>query len=589
MLESQRNIESTSDPVIASGVKERRFVRCDDSCPGTTHMDPNPNAMTNYTCACLDNMDKTMRLVALILCIICVSYCIKVVTKPFTDEKTADTNPTSSAEEKKNRSKDRGQAASMFSVLGFGTMSGLIDAVADVNASTSTALIGMLCGGTYGFIMDNALGSEDGYRTWKTNVSKAMQYGLGTLGSGRYARYFITVMFDMFVSMIIYKPLFETIHELPYFRKAEPFKTNMVCSSLVGTLTFMLYTNMTRFQWAYPSTMDEHEGELLGTPEMMLTTAVAGAVFLASNTVTDERLKWVRDLDASRIMKEKIEALGNLKSGSTLEDLKKDKKHEISKSFREMLKDKVNNFKFDVNSPGTKLILFLALMLYVNAFGKKMRSRVDHVVIPDNMIIAALDRQYTEIGTNVTADMIFEKGADGEWVPTTSTESYKVREYMGEESGKHIHRLYKVIPSWKYDPPIDSDAPSNSGNPTYDDIIKSSFAGYMTFMAVTIVTSGFTILGTSSKDTKTKLTLFIGFIVIMTMLVLPGVIPAIPAYPFWGGAIVVIIVVALIKSIRSMAKNSIPIISVFNPRRNLETMFWPSTTTNCAKWLAGKE
>tara|TARA_E500000178_G_C17033511_1_gene761947 strand:- start:3472 stop:5223 length:1752 start_codon:yes stop_codon:yes gene_type:complete len=574
-------MKSTAPPVSVKG--GRRFSLCDGT-EGTTHIDPNnSNAMTNYTCACLDNMDKTMRLVALILCIICVSYCIKVLAKPFTDEKTADTNPTSSAEEKKNRSKDRGQAASMFAVLGFNTMSGLIDAKADVNASTSTALIGMLCGGTYGFIMDNAMGSEDGYRTWKTNVSKAMQYGLGTLGSGRYARYFITVMFDMFVSMIIYKPLFETIHELPYFRKAEPFKTNMVCSALVGTLTFMLYTNMTRFQWAYPSTMDEHEGELLGTPEMMLTTAVAGAVFLASNTVTDERLKWVRDLDASRIMKEKIDALGNLKSGRTLEDLKKDKKHEIveSKSFRDMLQYKVKNFKFDVNSPGTKLILFLALMLYVNAFGKKMRSRVDHVVIPDNMIIAALDRQYTEIGTNVTADMIFEKGADGEWVPTTSTESYKVREYMGEESGKHIHRLYKVIPSWKYDPPIDRDAPSNSGNPTYDDIIKSSFAGYMTFMAVTIVTSGLTILGTSSKDPITKLTLFIGFIVIMTILVLPGVIPAIPAYPFWGSAIVVIIVVALIKSIRSMAKNGIPINSVFN-------LFWPSTTQNCATWLAGK-
>ena len=105
-----------------------------------------------------------------------------------------------------------------------------------IDPSTSTVLIGMTLGGTFGFILDNQIGSDEGFREYLWSPSSGMKYALGALASARYGRYMITmislyhthyyvineygllttrymitIIFDMFFTVILFKILYSKL------------------------------------------------------------------------------------------------------------------------------------------------------------------------------------------------------------------------------------------------------------------------------------------------------------------------------------------------------------------------------------------
>jgi hypothetical protein len=463
---------------------------------------------------------KLVRLAGIITVVWGFVYAGKTISKPLlnvTGNTVRSTDPTSSTEEKSIRTKKRGQAASMCATVGFSIGASAVDAFAEVNSATSTALIGMLCGGTFGFIMDNAMGSEVGFDMWKRNPSDAMKYGLGTLTTGMYIRYIVTILFDMFISMIVYKPLFEVIRKLPYFNQAEEFKTNFVTSVLVGTLTFLLYTNMTRFDWAYPTTNVENENEFLGTREMMLATSVAAALFLSANT--------------------KVES-SEVTAGVVGEDPPQQKR----------------GFAFDVNETNTKLFIVLGLMFYSHVSAKYLKSQADYRVVSDNLLTAgSLTKGLTTTTSNGDGEEnpVFKIKTNDAWVEVDAT-TYTVQEYISMEGEYHIYRLRKKQPSFKYEP-------NSVRNPTTEEIKDRSGWGILMFFVIAAVTGALTIFGTTSlsfaKDPKKIYGSFVGFLAMIAILILPGMTPSdinSEAYIYSIGALLgFVLLVILARAIRS--------------------------------------
>jgi hypothetical protein len=153
------------------------------------------------------------------------------------------------------RTKERGTVASILSALTFSlTVNASIDAIGRIDPSTSTVFIGMLLGNTFGFVLDNAMGSDEGFREYRWNSMDGMKYGIGSLGTSRYARYLITIVFDMFFTVIFFKLLYCRIVRLAGFsNEGREWIANGMCSFFISFLTYQVYSNMTRFEYVFSS------------------------------------------------------------------------------------------------------------------------------------------------------------------------------------------------------------------------------------------------------------------------------------------------------------------------------------------------
>ena len=69
-------------------------------------------------------------------------------------------------------------------------------------------------GGTWGFILDNMLGSDEGFREYLWSPMGGMRYAMGLLRSERYGRYVVTLLFDMYFTVILFKLLFSKVCHL---------------------------------------------------------------------------------------------------------------------------------------------------------------------------------------------------------------------------------------------------------------------------------------------------------------------------------------------------------------------------------------
>ena len=152
----------------------------------------------------------------------------------------------------------------------------------------STALIGMTLGGSLGFLADNILGSEEGYTTFENKGwGSAVEYAFGKLASGNFSRYGITVLMDMFVSLILFEPTFKWLisgGENSYFFGCDDSTkaiANGVVSSIISMITFNAYANQTRFLWAYP---DKGQENVISTPVILLAATTLSILFLISDT-----------------------------------------------------------------------------------------------------------------------------------------------------------------------------------------------------------------------------------------------------------------------------------------------------------------
>lgn len=211
-------------------------------------------------------------------------------------EHTVQNNSTSSSDIV-YRTKERGTFASVLGGLTFSLIvNASLDVFAKIDQSTSTALIGVFLGNTWGFVLDNVLGTDEGYREYLWNSWDGMKYGLGSVYTVKFMRYVITLFFDIFFTVILFKQFY------PLLLKTAGFSTNgreWIANSFVSTIisltTYQVYANMTRFQWAYPSGNETIFNQWISGPTMLLATVVMNMVYLTTETRTKQGEPGIND------------------------------------------------------------------------------------------------------------------------------------------------------------------------------------------------------------------------------------------------------------------------------------------------------
>mmetsp|Transcript_40149 Transcript_40149/g.78904 ORF Transcript_40149/g.78904 Transcript_40149/m.78904 type:complete len:415 (+) Transcript_40149:25-1269(+) len=181
-----------------------------------------------------------------------------------------------------SRTKNRAFVASMFSTLTFSlTINASIDKFGDIDPSTSTVLIGMLLGNTWGFVLDNMLGSDEGFREYLWSSSNGMAYAIGSLGTAKFARYMVTILFDMFFTVILFKRLYTiVVRWWGFSTTGREWIANGLSSTVISFMTFQVYANMTRLEWAYPSGTEDDKNPWISGSTMVLAVVTMSIVYL---------------------------------------------------------------------------------------------------------------------------------------------------------------------------------------------------------------------------------------------------------------------------------------------------------------------
>ena len=232
------------------------------------------------------------------------------------------------------RGRRRGRVASLLTALTYSlSVNASLDKFGLIDPSTSTVLVGMTIGGTWGFMLDMMLGTDEGFREYLWSAPRGMAYAFGSLATARYLRFIVTILFDMFFTVILFKQLYPRLVLLAGFTvKGREWVANGFCSAFISVITFQVcmprrraghaggtaassrtarergrgpstadplpvadprlfsraaqvYGNMTRFQWAYPSGGDADELSL-GGPVMVLAAVMMNMVYLVIETRT---------------------------------------------------------------------------------------------------------------------------------------------------------------------------------------------------------------------------------------------------------------------------------------------------------------
>jgi len=145
----------------------------------------------------------------------------------------------------------------------------------------------MTLGGTWGFMLDMIFGTDEGFREYLWSAPRGMAYAMGCLYSQRFGRYTVTILFDMFFTVILFKHLYAKLVVAAGFSvRGREWIANGFVSTLISTLTFEVYANMTRFQWAYPSGTESLQEPWLSGPQMVLATVIMNMVYLTVETRT---------------------------------------------------------------------------------------------------------------------------------------------------------------------------------------------------------------------------------------------------------------------------------------------------------------
>ena len=220
--------------------------------------------------------------------------------------------------EKIERTSNRGTVISIFL-----TLMSLVQAVLKGSGAAETPLLllfGFIFASVVGYIGDQGFGIDDGYsfndiveRTindgngvknaplFAQQVGTIIKFIMGKLLKGDFWRYIVTVFLDMFISMpiqiiitILMTPTIDTMNLVslsmgPFMKKITQlltFNFDNVLQSFVAFITFLAYTNDTRFRWAYPGEVADR-GSLISTGTIKLATAVAAGFYLTSVVSTD--------------------------------------------------------------------------------------------------------------------------------------------------------------------------------------------------------------------------------------------------------------------------------------------------------------
>jgi len=233
-----------------------------------------------------------------------IGYFLNYATKDelwTLDSTIVDTSEEGYSEGVAGRTKERGIVASILTAFTYsGTVNSSLDKVGKIDPATSTVLIGMLLGNTFGFMLDTMIASDEGLREYLWSPQSGMKYALGSLASDRFGRYIVTIIFDMFFTVILFKQGYSILVQTAGFSKnGREWIANFLVSSAIGVLTFVIYANLTRFEWAYPSGIEDPEEQWIQGSTMLLAVVIMNMVFLTSETrlrldetgINDPRIK----------------------------------------------------------------------------------------------------------------------------------------------------------------------------------------------------------------------------------------------------------------------------------------------------------
>ena len=201
------------------------------------------------------------------------------------DSTEQDTSRPSYMADVARRTKNRGAVASILTSFTFGAaVNSSLDKFGKIDPATSTVLVGMTLGGTFGYLLDNMLGTDEGLREYLWRPQDGMRFALGRLASDRFGRYIVTILFDMFFTVILFKHFYSMlVHTAGFSKNGREWVANAIVSAFIGVITFQVYANMTRFSWAYPSGTDV-DGSWISGPTMLLAVVVMDMVYLTSET-----------------------------------------------------------------------------------------------------------------------------------------------------------------------------------------------------------------------------------------------------------------------------------------------------------------
>ena len=218
--------------------------------------------------------------------------------------------PNYDDETKLNRTKTRGTMISIL--LTFGAAKQHFMKKGGAAETPLLLLYGFFMNAVLGYMGDQGFGKDDGYslpkivdkiegQNWLNEFGTSLKYVFGSLATYEFWRYIITVFLDMFISMPIQSIIVSVsegvINDLKY---TEPFmwygfksilnviitSYDNILQSFVGFITFLAYTNDTRFAWAYPGN-DIDASKLISSGTIKLATCIAGVVYLIANIGAD--------------------------------------------------------------------------------------------------------------------------------------------------------------------------------------------------------------------------------------------------------------------------------------------------------------
>lgn len=311
----------------------------------------------------------------------------------FFTEETQSTDPMSDGKAKIARTSARGTMASLLSVFAVSVfLQGFFKNKALLDGATTSILLGLMFGGTYGFILDQAIGQDEGYG--QDTMGGQFRYAFGSLATAKYGRYMVTVLIDLFLSAIMLKHLQDALVTLPFFRHNRNTSESLV-NVIVGVVTFQAYANLTRFTWAYPSTSAESSSLWLNPDIVQLLTSITAVLFLCTDTVP------------------------NPPEGGKREEV-------------------------GINHPLTKILITLAAILIMFIMGDSMRPSLDVSVEPDNLFIGVSSEELDE--TELTSHKKFDKG---EALPAGNYHIVKLIK-RDDKTSSYTYRLVGDKPKFKF-------------------------------------------------------------------------------------------------------------------------------------------
>jgi len=173
------------------------------------------------------------------------------------------------------RTQNRGTIASLITsvILMFGNIILRKGCAQDQNIEL---LYGSILSPVLGFMMDIGIGTDEGLQYFKNgDFMGGLSNIFRNLTTHNFIRFVVTFLLDLFISRPI-ASILKGIFLTTYSGVLEPYMSGII-QAIVSIITFQVYTNQTRFQWAYP---DPDEKQRLNGFTIMIVTILSSVMYL---------------------------------------------------------------------------------------------------------------------------------------------------------------------------------------------------------------------------------------------------------------------------------------------------------------------